>query len=158
MREPCDLLAPHPDRLEPATRRRVLDATLGELRRLRAARRVRATTALAATLAACLLLFALVPPPPQARPVRPAAVGERPPQQPEPALALEWQALDRPQEAKRLYFQAGERYFQEQDYAGALRCYGGALDAGTAEDLEAAPDDDYLLLAIKLARKKEAER
>jgi hypothetical protein len=114
--------------------------------------------ALAAALAACLLLFALVPPPPEAKRVRPAAVGERPAAQPEPALALEWKALDRPQEAKRLYRQAGERYLEEEDYAGAVRCYGGALDAGAAEDLEVAPDDDYLLLAIKLARKKETER
>src|SRR4051794_20986825 len=139
MPDPIDLLAPPATDLEPATRRRVLDATLRELRGQRRNSRERATVALAAAMAAGLLLFALIPPAPQPR--RSHSVVEPPTvEPPTPAVVLEWRAIDQPQKAKELYRQAGERYLEEGDYAGAVRSYGGSLDEGTAEDLEASPE------------------
>lgn len=159
MPDPIDLLAPPAAELEPATRRRVLDATLRELRGQRRNSRDRATAALAAAMAAGLLLFALIPPAPQAK--RSDSIVEQPiVAPPTPAVVLEWRAIEseQPEKAKDLYRQAGERYLEEGNYAGAVRSYGGSLDEGTAEDLEASPEDDYLLMALKLARKKESER
>lgn len=157
MRDPLDLLTPPTAGLEPATKRRILDATLRELHRQRRHSRVRATAALAA-LAAVLLLFALIPPPPCLVTRPRGVVADEPVVEPTSAIALEWQALDRPEQAKQAYRRAGERYVEEGDFVGAVRSYGGAMDAGTAEDLETSPGDDYLLMAIKLARKKEMER
>jgi hypothetical protein len=152
MRDPLDLLTPHPAGLEPATKRHVFEATRSALRRRRTSR-ARTAAALAAALAAGLLLFAVIPAAPRIE--RPTTRQE---EEPTSAVALEWEALDRPDESKRLYRDAGERYVREGDLAGALRCYGGSLDAGTAEDLEADDGDDFLLMAIKIARKKESER
>jgi hypothetical protein len=73
-----------------------------------------------------------------------------------PALVLEWEALDGAQDRALRYRVAGDRYLAEEgDLASAVRCYGGALDAGTAADLDVSPDDNWLLMVIKDARKKE---
>ena len=77
---------------------------------------------------------------------------------PASAQETEWQALELPGQARALYLQAGDRYMAEDDPAGAVRSYGGALDAGTTDDLEVSVEDNWLLMAIKLARKKENER
>ncbi len=70
-----------------------------------------------------------------------------------PALAQEWQAFDARENRPELYLQAGRRYLEEnQDYASALRCYTRALDTG---DLTVSAEDDWLLLALKIARRKE---
>ena len=156
MTDLTDLLRPSPAGPDPQHRRRVLDATLGELRRQRRSRRERTVAALAAGLAAALVLFAVLPPASQTQ--RFHRVEDVPEGKKTAASDVEWDALDRPEQAKALYRQAGERYVAEGDFAGAVRSYGGSLDAGTAEDLEATPDDDWLLAAIKIARKKESER
>src|SRR5262245_11402465 len=116
MRDPIDLLTPPTAGLEPATKRRVLDATLRELHRQRRNSRVRATAALATGMAAGLLLFALIPPAPVVEPPRPLTQEQS--SEPTSAVALEWLALDRPREAKRFYKTAGERYVQEGDFTG----------------------------------------
>ena len=70
---------------------------------------------------------------------------------------LEWRALDEPAEAPVLYREAGNRYLAADDPADAVRCYGNALDSGSPEANEVKDDDNWLLMAIKIARRKEAE-
>src|SRR5688500_7324096 len=103
MHDPIDFLKPAPAALEAGHRRRVLDATLAELRRRRG-RRTRSVTALLAGLAAAVVLFALVPVthPEGERPAAPGRAAASP-----SAEELEWQALEWPEGAKRLYLQAG---------------------------------------------------
>jgi hypothetical protein len=156
MNDPLDLLRPTPAALDESLRRRVFARTVQELRRQRRRQRIQAVAALAALAAAVLLLVTWLPAPQNGqrgriRPIEPPAAA------PESAVALEWQALDRPAEATRLYKQAGDRYLEEDDLESALRSYGGALDAGAA-DLDVDSDDSWLLMAIKLARKKESEQ
>jgi len=72
------------------------------------------------------------------------------------AVALEWTAFDEPERHGDLYRQAGDLYVREnQDYEAALRCYTQALDANSEENLTIAPDDNWLIMALKEARKKE---
>ena len=156
MPDPLDLLSPSSAGPDPQHRRHVLDATLGELRRRRRQRRERRLATIAAALAA-VVFFAVLPPVPQTRRALPF-IENGPAVNATSAADVEWDALQRPDKAKELYRQAGERYVSEGDFAGAVRSYGGSLDAGTAEDLETNPDDDWLLAVIKIARKKESER
>ena len=153
MRDPIDLLTPTTAGPDPEQRGRVLAATLGELRCRRRGRRERLVAALAAAVAAAVVLFAVTPLP---RPERMRQRVDDSPVVQRPA-DVEWTALEHPEQAKDLYREAGRRYVAEGDFAGAVRSYGGALDAGTADDLEPVPDDDWLLSAIKLARMKERE-
>jgi hypothetical protein len=52
---------------------------------------------------------------------------------------------------------AGDHFLNEEgDPAAALRCYSGALNAGSEDDAKFSPDDNWLLMAIKNAREKEA--
>jgi hypothetical protein len=72
------------------------------------------------------------------------------------ALALEWQAIDSPERRAELYRRAGDLYLQENnDVPSALRCYRGALAAGTEKDWTFSPDDNWLLAAAKQERQKE---
>lgn len=69
---------------------------------------------------------------------------------------LEWRALDSPNRQAELFRRAGDRYLAEgEDLQAALRCYGNALDAGSADDQKPAASDSWLLMAIKDARQKE---
>src|SRR6266851_1490768 len=62
------------------------------------------------------------------------------PATPPPPVVLEWQATDSKEPRAGLYRQAGDRYLEEDaDYQSALRCYRGALDAGSDRDLAIAP-------------------
>jgi hypothetical protein len=73
-----------------------------------------------------------------------------------PALVREWQAAENPDKRAILFRQAGDRYVAEgSDWESALRCYSGALNAGTEADLAISPDDNWLLMALKDARQKE---
>jgi hypothetical protein len=72
-----------------------------------------------------------------------------------PALALEWQAIDSTEKRPDLLRQAGQRYEEAGDLESALRCYRGALDTASEEDSPIATTDDWLLMALKEARKKE---
>jgi hypothetical protein len=47
---------------------------------------------------------------------------------------------------------------EEQDYAAALRCYAQALNEADAQTLEISPDDTWLEMALKDARRKEKAR
>jgi hypothetical protein len=68
----------------------------------------------------------------------------------------EWQALDSPEQRPEAYREAGDRYVAEEgDYQSAVRCYREALDAGSDKDLAVAPEDNWLLIALKDARQKE---
>jgi hypothetical protein len=68
----------------------------------------------------------------------------------------EWQAFDSGEDRAEQYLRAGADYLMEEsDPQSALRCYGQALDAGGQTSLAVRPDDDWLLMAIKDARKKE---
>jgi hypothetical protein len=71
-----------------------------------------------------------------------------------PAVALEWRAFDAPAPHKTaLYLQAGDRYVEDgRDLASAVRCYGQAVQTAQAKDLEIDPDDNWLVMALKLDR------
>jgi hypothetical protein len=131
---------------------------------LRRRRRLRAL-ARGGALAACYLAGLLATHGLEHRP--PAAPTEsltRPPQAGAPvvppaavsALAAEWQAFDSPDRGAELYRRAGDRYLTEEaDPLAAVRCYGNALNSGTAQDLAFDANDSWLLMAIKDARQKE---
>jgi hypothetical protein len=73
-----------------------------------------------------------------------------------PAAAMEWNALDHPEKKVEYYRRAGDRYLTESnDVQAAARCYKQMLDAGSEQDLVIAPDDNWLLMALKEARQKE---
>jgi hypothetical protein len=161
MHDPLDLLISSPG--APADvylRRRLLDRTLGEVRRGRRWRRFQGVAALAGSfVAGFFTLAALLPPPTAApdRPAPPAGAGTGNTALVTP-VDLEWQALDRPAEASALYKRAGDDYLRQGEHADALRCYGNALDEASPGDLEVSGDDSWLLIAIKHARKKEMEQ
>lgn len=74
-----------------------------------------------------------------------------------PAAAIErigeTSALD---QRSVLYRRAGDRYLEEAaDPKDALRCYTQALDDGSEADLNVSADDSWLLMALKIDRKKE---
>jgi hypothetical protein len=71
-------------------------------------------------------------------------------------VALEWQAFDSKENRAAVYFQAGNQYLATtQDFESALRCYSQALDACSDQELEITPDDTWLLMTLKNARRKE---
>ena len=152
-----DLLSPvSPAVPEPASRRRWLDETTREMRRQRRRRRFASIGSLVGAYAAGLLTVCASWPP------------EMPIDHDKPAIArtikvmdsgvdLEWRALDEPAEAPALYREAGNRHLADADPANAVRCYGNALDSGSPEATEVKDDDNWLLMAIKIARRKEAE-
>jgi hypothetical protein len=151
MHDPLDALlrpkpAPPPESLFPLT--------LLALRRARRRQRVAQVASLLAGAAAGLIaLHALVPECPRPREAAPAA--KAPAVAAPTATALEWRALEGPGPAAPAYRQAGDRYLDEGDPANAARCYGHALSEGGAREL--SESDSYLLMAIKLARKKERD-
>jgi hypothetical protein len=147
----------------------VYDRTRRVLRRRRWSRQLVVAAALIVSFAAGLLVTRFSAPSPVSPLVPETAVAPSkqpappdpsliPPASPQPqsALALEWQAFDSLNERGALYRQAGERYLQEEhDLQSALRCIGNYLDNGTEQDLAITSDDNWLLLAIKVARQKE---
>lgn len=156
MTDPLEtLLGPRP---VPAPPLAVFAATLRGLRARRRRQRLAQTACLLASCAAGLLLgVALAPDEPAGRPSRPApaqAVVLAPPR----GVDLEWQALEAsaPAESAPLYRGAADRYLEEGDPENAVRTYGHALSQGGPADLELSPEDSFLLMAIKHARKKES--
>ena len=72
------------------------------------------------------------------------------------ALAMEYRALDSSRNRAELYRQAGDRYFQEDgDTASAVRCYRHIVDESKGKDLTISPRDNWLLMALKEAKRKE---
>lgn len=144
---------------EAALRQHLLDKTMRLLRR----RRWRNRVALTGVMAACFLAGAAVvvlwprekPQPETAPPlvkdqvpaISPALAG---------AIAKEWRAFDDPAKPAELYRQAGDLYVEEaQDFESALRCYTQALDKSPEQDLAISSEDNWLLMALKNARRKE---
>jgi hypothetical protein len=136
-------------------RRELLGRTTRALRRRHLRRRLGAAGVLVAAYAAGLLTVAAVTPPEPAAPLREVARSAQPPGPPVTPAGLEWRALERPAQAGELYRQAADRYLDEGDAGNAMRCYANALEEAGAGGLEVSPDDSWLLIAIKRARKKE---
>jgi hypothetical protein len=165
-RDPCDhlLAAPLAGETRPL-REALLRQTTRALRRRRLVRRAALAAALAACYAAGLLTmqwWAARPHAATADPPGKAVVDDTPPPHeerpaPVPPLVAEEEAA-RAADAERaaLYRRAGDRYLEdENDPEAALRCYGRALDSGSAAEAQFSPDDNWLLMAIKNAREKE---
>jgi hypothetical protein len=148
-----------------ALRRAVLHRTTRVLRRLCWLRRGAVVIALSACYLAGAATMRLLTPPSvvtvvvdkPGEPAPPAPNVEPLPHETEPrALALEWDALDHPEKKVESYRRAGDRYLAESnDVQAAVRCYKQMLDAGTEKDWIIAPDDNWLLMALKEARQKE---
>jgi hypothetical protein len=165
MHDPLDeLLAPPP---VPPPQPEVFNRTVQVLRRQRRVRRLAGIGVLTAAYAAGLLTI-LACQPPQELPsgvprmsreeTQTATLPSKPLVRPgQMASKLEWQALTAPDEAMGLYRQAGDLYLADAEPAEAVRCYGNALAAGKTQDLEVSPDDSWLLMVIKQARKKERD-
>jgi hypothetical protein len=174
--EPLDEFLNHPPaRPEPAELRgELLRRTSGLVRRRRLVRRLAAVGAMSAALLLAALAWWLYPPPPPGPPLldqpqakqppapeppAPRPPEEKPPPAPAPAapalppaVALEWKAFDAPRPQKAaLYVQAGDRYVEDDsDLASALRCYGQAVQTASAGELRIDPDDNWLVMALKL--------
>ena len=155
--EPLDeLLRMAPLVPDAISRRRLLDETTRELRRQRRRRRLSSIASLVGAYAAGILtVFALHPPDMPVGRERPVAA--RTIRVMDSVVDLEWRALEEPAEAPVLYREAGNRHLADNDPADAVRCYGNALDAGSTVTNEVKDDDNWLLMAIKIARRKEAE-
>jgi hypothetical protein len=162
-RDLCDeLLAPPapPSDLAPL-REQILRRTTRRLRWRRRLRRLALVAALAACWAGGMLTMRWLSPTPAAPPpvVQTSApsVETLPPSSPIPtARALEWKAIDSDKERAALSIAAGDAYLkQEYDPLSAVRCYGRSLDAAPEQVQTSSTDDEWLLMAIKDARKKE---
>ena len=160
-RDLCDeLLAPPvpPADLTPL-REQILRYTTRRLRWRLRLRRVALVAALAACWAGGMLSMRWLSPPPTAPAVtvqKPVQSAETPAEYAAPpsALALERKAIDSGQ--ADLSRRAGDAYLQqEHDPLSAVRCYRRALDAAPEQTATFSTDDDWLLMAIKDARKKE---
>lgn len=155
----ADFSGPAPPRLRQA----VLAATARVVRRRRYRRYLAWGGLLAATFLAGMLTkgFWQAPeqastpaqPPPLRQEVAVVAAQET---EPPSLVELEWRAFDSQANRATLFFEVGQRYFEEQqDLDAALRCYRQALDAAPLQDLEIRPDDNWLVMALKEARQKE---
>jgi hypothetical protein len=156
--DPLDaLLTPEYAPASDAFRLGVLARTTASLRRQRRLSILRRVAALAACYVAGLAtMYGFRPAPPTH--ALPAVTAVTPPESSEQdsATALEWKAVDHPDEEAALYRGAGDRYLaDENDPKDALRCYSNGLDAGGGDSLAINPSDSWLLIAIKDARQKE---
>jgi hypothetical protein len=171
-----ELLEPRSTPCSDGVRRNVLNSTVAEVRRTRQ-RRKRRRIGMAAAVLVCLLVFVGIrigtidltsQRPPRTRgtssaqispgaPTGPAAVA--PVDEETPAIVLERIGeTSEPEQRAELYRRAGDRYLEETtDPASALRCYSQALDEGSAEDLNISVNDSWLLMALKMDRRKEKE-
>jgi hypothetical protein len=146
--------------------------TLGVLRRRRWLRRGGWLAGLAACYAAGILTMRLWPRPEVGNQVAIApqenAVGQSsmaPPaseprnptmaQPPETALALEWKALDSIEKRPDLFRLAGDKYLEDNNIESATRCYRGALDNASDQDLKISVNDNWLLMSLKQAKQEE---
>jgi hypothetical protein len=162
----CDeLLAPPkpPSDLAPL-RQRVWRRLRRRLRWRRHLRRAAFATALAACWAGGMLTMRWWSPPAQPAvavvggqetPTEPPTESVPEPRRDPPALAAEWKAFDSGDRQAELYREAAELYQQECDPLSATRCYGRCLDAAPEQARAVSAGDDWLLMAIKDARKKE---
>ena len=153
-------------------RRLIQQKTLGVLRRRRWLRRGAWLAGLAACYAAGILTMQIwpaaevnhhvaiapeqndasqvnvAPPPTETKPPTPA-------QPPESALAMEWQALDSTEKRPDLFRLAGDKYLEDNNLESATRCYRGALDDASDQDLKIAVNDNWLFMSLKQAKQEE---
>jgi hypothetical protein len=94
--------------------------------------------------------------PPTAEPTPPTHA-----QPPESALAaesardLEWKALDSLKKRPDLFRLAGDMYLLENDLPSATRCYRGALEDASDQDLKISVNDNWLLMSLKQIKQEE---
>jgi hypothetical protein len=123
----------------------------------------------AGALAACFLagmatMYVLVPRAPAAAGSAPVTVAvkkdEMATTKPEPPSALDIELQARAQSEQRVakLRQAAGLYLAQQDVASALRCYTQALNNTDPQALDFSPDDTWLEMALKNARRKEKAR
>lgn len=146
-------------------KRRLREQTSGLVRRRRVARRLAIAGSLAASLLAIATVVYLIDrfrdqPTPDLPPVAEAPKPVEPKVEVAPEVvspvALEWRAFDSQSDRAAAYILAGNKYLEaSQDMESALRCYAQALDACNAEQLDIAPDDNWLVVSLKNARRKE---
>ena len=166
------LHAPPPAVASEALRRELLAKTTRLVRRGRAVRRLAVAWLAAASVIATLVGWSLWRPAPEperrvvivdpsgSMNLAPDPAPDPPTPTPEPmppALAKEWQAFDtRGPERVQLLMEAGDRYIADHhDLASAVRCYRQALDAAPHDVLAINPNDNWLVMAMKLDRQKE---
>jgi tetratricopeptide (TPR) repeat protein len=163
-RDPLEeLLAPPGDADALALRQTVLATTTACQRRRRWLRRGALATALAASFAAGMVTMRLVAP---TAPASNALVRDvDPPQTHSSATAQRSDALapkreDGPPARARqtaVLLAAGNRCLNDiGDPEAALRCYGRALNDASDDEARFSTEDNWLLMAIKNAREKEA--
>jgi hypothetical protein len=160
-----DLLRPPSitDRQEKLRQRLAKETTTILLRR-RWLRRLRVAAAMAACYLAGLATMSWLAPQPAITSIPPAQRISEAPRTAEArpqntaladssAIAMEWQALEAIHDRPNLYRRAGDRYLEETgDIQSALRCYRQFLDSGSDSDRIIAPQDSWLLMALKEAR------
>jgi hypothetical protein len=76
-------------------------------------------------------------------------------QPPETALALEWKALDSMEKQPDLFRLAGDKYLQDNNIESATRCYRGALQGASDQDLKISVNDNWLFMSLKQAKQEE---
>jgi len=146
--------------------------TLGVMRRRRWRRRASWMAGLAACYAAGILTMSIWPRPEANRQVAtapeqnsdrqanpdPAPSDTKHPIQapsPETALAMEWKALDSPERRPDLFRLAGDKYLEDNNIESATRCYRGALEGASDQDLKISVNDNWLLMSLKQAKQEE---
>jgi hypothetical protein len=106
----------------------------------------------------CVCVLLLTPPEepvaPRNDPLRVEPIAAVEPPSP---VALEWRALENPDEAARYYREAADLYLKASDTSNAMRCYANAIDEAGVNALEVSTTDTWLFVAIKQARKKEKD-
>ena len=85
----------------------------------------------------------------------PETVTPKSAQQPETALTLEWQALDSEERQPDLFRLAGDKYLLANDLQSATRCYKGALQGASDEELHITINDNWLFMSLKEAKLEE---
>lgn len=155
-------LPPHPNRDH--LRQRVLGDTLKTFRRRVRHRRLLLAAGFLLCYLAGLFTWQLINRPHSPAPQPSLADRSSPPPETAPAPAsesardLEWQAVEKADRNPRLFRAAGDRYLKEEiDPLSAVRCYRQALDEEPEGALTVSPEDSWLLMAIKHARKKEKD-
>lgn len=150
-----ELLQPDPlVQQDPILREQLGKRTLREVRWQRRRRRLTAIASLVGAYAAGVLTVLAIRPPELSAPTsirHPLVVQVK-----ESLVDLECRALEQPEKAQQLYKTAGDRYLAEDDPANAARCYGNSVGAAP-EDTQLNPDDNWLLMAIKLSRRKDIQ-
>jgi hypothetical protein len=151
-----DLLGPPPDREFPL-REALREQTGRSIRRRRWRRRLALAAAAALFFVAGMGVMAWLRPPPE--PEAPAVAKVEPAKQeaeekkaPAPVDPRELP----PEKKAEILFAAGEKFLHEaKDYDAALRCYQRGLETADARMLDVSPEDDWLIMALKLDRTKE---